>query len=206
MKTFLKIFLLLAVLSSPALCRAQRQIPGRSDVALWGTFVGETGAGGGWYLNTYAGRFTVTASYGFVWGNLLSQIVTDGSEATAEPFYCFFRRNTVIASGGYQWRILSSRNRWFTVYAGPTFDIGGMFYTEPKGDAREKGLPVAGIAVGGSVCVDMEFFIFPKLSLGVFARPRFQFVSSSLDQNTGVYDPSVRWIAPVVGAGLVYYL
>lgn len=185
---------------------AQRQIAGRDDVAFWGTGIGEIGGGAAWYHNTYAGRFTVGAYTGFLHGGLLGSVETgaDG-QAEAVVFEGGYRRCTIMASGGYQWRLFGTRNRIFSAHAGPSLDMGGMFYFAPEGEAQEKGLPSGGFVLGASLNVDLELFLFRRLSLLVTARPRVQFVTSSVDKSSLVYDPSERWFVPVVGGGLIYY-
>lgn len=111
------------------------------------------------------------------------------------------RAYDITAGGGYFFRVISTRNRFFIVSVGASLYVGVRHCKEIGGYVKEqntgKHYSSTGFLLNAIPEVQMEFFPFSNISLYVSARPRICIVSTL----AGSYD----WFHFTFGSGVKYY-
>jgi len=106
-------------------------------------------------------------------------------------------------SWGYLWSLARSRSRAANLWGGVTVDVGARTRTYADGAPWNEGrLPGIGVLMGFSPEFNFEFFAVPSVSMSLFFRPHFQWVTRAA-QYAG--DTQEKWFYPYCGAQLNFY-
>lgn len=115
------------------------------------------------------------------------------------------RSYDLYASWGYLWNLAHSRSRAVNLWGGVTVDAGARVRVcmVPDNPAMEERLPAAGVLMGFSPELCLEFFGVPRMSAALFFRPHFQWLTRGKDF---LGDSNEKWFYPQCGLQLHYYV
>ena len=185
---------------------AQRVLEGQSVVNVQFSPAAQAGVTAGWSICDQLGQTSLTVSYltddvgKFLSAEEMAQVKDGGRRAY-----------DIFASGGYFFRIVSTRSRSVMLYGGGTLDLGYRGYDfelwnqketiDDEGylilDRTEDRPYLSGHFIYGfSPEIGVQAFPARKVAVSLFARPRMRF-------NRKGGEP---WFVPAFGVGLHFYI
>ena len=185
---------------------AQRVLDGQSVVNVQGSLASQTGLSIGWSKCDYLGQFVISANY--LTDNaekyLTEEEIMQAGDKSLRPYDLF-------ASGGYMFRIVSTRSRSVMLYGGITLDLGYRGYDfklyEQKENVDDDGFRTmetvsedpylkGHFIYGFSPEIGVQFFPLKKTAVSLFVKPRIRF-------NRMGNEP---WFVPSAGLGVHFYI
>lgn len=188
MRRLLLFALFLFVASAPA--AAQRLIAGQNTVFVHAYGWKECGGDIGWARMYDDARFVAKGMC------LFDEDDYDCDAVDELPAVSFgYRAYDILASAGYQWRVVGNRSRSFNLWAGLSLDLGARVYSFKDGTYPYK-VPRSNFLYGGGAQVEFEFFLFRSFAVSLMANPRVQlYGDKKMD----------RIFFPNGGIGFTYY-
>lgn len=182
---------------------AQRHIIGQHVVSVDGMFYHQFGGGISWGrcdrlgrtvygANFYSGPpepYTVTVE---------RKVETDqGVKEYDEDVTYDVVSYDIYASGGYVFRVLSSRSRSLSLWVGGTIDTGARVHgSDLHGEGSDQ-IPTVKHIFGVTPRVELEYFPHRSFALTLHVRPRLQFYSHNVSE---------KFFYPEFGVGCSFYI
>lgn len=180
--------LFMFVLAVPG--RAQRLISGQNTVYVHAYGWKELGGDLGWAKIYDGGRFVAKGMC------LIDKDDYRCSEPEGLPEMTFdYKAYDILASAGYQWRVVGNRSRSFNLWAGLSLDLGARVY-HFEHETFQYDVPHSKFLYGGGAQVEFEFFLSSSFAFSVIANPRIQLYG---------HKKMDRIFIPNGGIGFTYY-
>lgn len=175
---------------------AQRHVAGQHALSFEGMAYRQYGGGASWGRCGHYGRSVF--GLGYRTGSaepckVTVEIMNEKNDTTL-----VMRSHNVLASGGYMFRVASSRSRTVSLWLGGTVDCGVRIYRKEGLSGDELDLKTkAKFIYGISPRMEVEYFPYRAVSFSFHVRPRIQLYGGKFD-NVFFY--------PEVGLGCTFYL